>query len=71
MKAKLLENRRRYYSLEVISDGVQHDVRIDAPAAGDWYAIAFRSWFDPDSDKIIQQGIQSILTILILKLCNK
>lgn len=56
ISAKLLDDRRDYYSLKLSSDGIKIDARIDAPLAGDWYAIAFRSWVDPDSNKIKQQG---------------
>lgn len=54
--AKLMKRRRRYYSLEMQSGGDQYIIKIEAPPAGDWYAIAFRSWTDPDSGKIRQQG---------------
>ncbi|XP_071562180.1 post-GPI attachment to proteins factor 6 [Temnothorax nylanderi] len=57
--AKLMEtkNRRRHYSLEMQSNGEQYMIKIEAPSAGDWYAIAFRSWTDPEEGKIKQQGI--------------
>ncbi|XP_032688174.1 transmembrane protein 8B-like isoform X2 [Odontomachus brunneus] len=55
--AKLMKRRRRYYSLEMQSSGDQYMIKIEAPPAGDWYAIAFRSWTDPDSGKIKQQGL--------------
>lgn len=56
--AKLIEKkkRRRQYSLEMQSDGEQYIIKIEAPSAGDWYAIAFRSWTDPEDGKIKQQG---------------
>ncbi|XP_015440081.1 PREDICTED: transmembrane protein 8A [Dufourea novaeangliae] len=55
--AKLMKGRRRYYSLNMESNGDEYMIRIDAPAPGDWYAIAFRSWSDPDDGKITQQGL--------------
>ncbi|KAL6256439.1 hypothetical protein P5V15_012552 [Pogonomyrmex californicus] len=59
--AKLMEakRRRRHYSLEMKSDGNSYMIKIEAPSAGDWYAIAFRSWTDPDSGKIKQQGLSA------------
>ncbi|XP_039314287.1 post-GPI attachment to proteins factor 6 isoform X2 [Solenopsis invicta] len=59
--AKLMEakKRRRHYSLEMLSDGEQYMIKIEAPSAGDWYAIAFRSWTDPEDGKIKQQGLSA------------
>lgn len=56
--AKLMEmnKRRRHYGLEMQSNGDQYVIKIEAPPAGDWYAIAFRSWTNPDTGKIRQQG---------------
>lgn len=54
--AKLMKGRRRHYSLDMESNGDEFMIKIDAPAPGDWYAIAFRSWSDPDNGKITQQG---------------
>lgn len=51
-----MKGRRRYYSLKMESNGDEYMIKIDAPAPGDWYAIAFRSWSDPDNGKITQQG---------------
>ncbi|CAK9822720.1 Transmembrane protein 8B [Anthophora retusa] len=55
--AKLMKGRRRYYSLNMESNGDEYMIKIDAPSPGDWYAIAFRSWSDPDNGKITQQGL--------------
>lgn len=61
VSAKLMETekRRRYYSLRMQSDGDENVIRIEAPPAADWYAIAFRSWTDPDKGKIKQQGLSA------------
>lgn len=61
--AKLMEKRRRNYSREMQSSGDQYMIKIEAPPTGDWYAIAFRSWTDPDSGKIRQQGIMHIILL--------
>ncbi|XP_017877857.1 transmembrane protein 8B-like [Ceratina calcarata] len=55
--AKLMKGRRRYYSLNMESNGDEYMIRIDAPEPGDWYTIAFRSWSDPENGKITQQGL--------------
>ena len=55
--AKILKERRPHYSLEISSNGDENIATISAPPPGDWYAIAFRSWSDPDNGKITQQGI--------------
>ncbi|XP_029172482.1 post-GPI attachment to proteins factor 6 isoform X3 [Nylanderia fulva] len=59
--AKLLEmkKRRRNYGLKMQSNGDQYAIKIEAPPPGDWYAIAFRSWTDPDTGKIRQQGLSA------------
>lgn len=59
--AKLMDakKRRRHYSLEMQSNGEQYIIKIEAPSAGDWYAIAFRSWTDPEDGKIKQQGLSA------------
>lgn len=33
---------------------------IDGPNTGDWFAVAFISWTDPNNDRIEQQGIPFI-----------
>ncbi|XP_033303836.1 transmembrane protein 8B [Bombus bifarius] len=58
--AKLMKGRRQYYSLNMQSNGNEYMLKIDAPAPGDWYAIAFRSWSDPDNGKIRQQGLGAL-----------
>ncbi|XP_011504148.1 PREDICTED: transmembrane protein 8B-like [Ceratosolen solmsi marchali] len=57
IEAKLLESRREHYTIEALSNGDEHIINIFAPPPGDWYAIAYRSWFDPNSSRIQQQGI--------------
>lgn len=54
--ARLLDTRRTHYTIPVMSNGDEHQVNIAAPAPGDWYVIAYRSWYDPDNGKISQQG---------------
>ncbi|KAF7396661.1 hypothetical protein HZH66_007523 [Vespula vulgaris] len=57
IEAKLMKRRRKYYALNMQSNGDEHMINIESPIPGDWYIIAFRSWTDPNSDKIKQQGL--------------
>ena len=43
--------------MSMSSAGDEYLMRVSTPAAGDWFAIAFRSWTDPDSEQITQQGL--------------
>ncbi|XP_046740850.1 post-GPI attachment to proteins factor 6-like [Diprion similis] len=55
LPVSLLKARIPHYSLFFTSDGTQQVQNISAPVPGDWFAIAFRSWSDPDDGKIEQQ----------------
>ncbi|XP_058808953.1 post-GPI attachment to proteins factor 6-like isoform X2 [Phymastichus coffea] len=59
IEARLLggHSRPRNYSLEVLSNGDEHVVNIVAPPPGDWYAIAYRAYQDPEDARIKQQGL--------------
>lgn len=37
---------------------------IDGPNTGDWFAVAFISWTDPNNDRIEQQGKRKLIKIL-------
>lgn len=56
--AKVLNERRRHYGLNVSSDNDEHILNINAPNPGDWFVAAFRSWSDPNNGKITQQGLE-------------
>lgn len=43
-------------SLEFLSDGTTKRLSIDGPHPGNWFAVAFLSWTDPNNDRIEQQG---------------
>lgn len=49
-------NRFTIYNLQFKSDGSMRRLTIDGPNTGDWYAVAFISWTDPNNDRIEQQG---------------
>ncbi|XP_063987375.1 transmembrane protein 8B [Diachasmimorpha longicaudata] len=55
--AKLFERRRTFSNFTFKSELDEYELQRPNPAPGDWYAIAFRSWSDPDSEKITQQGL--------------
>ncbi|XP_044011522.1 post-GPI attachment to proteins factor 6-like [Aphidius gifuensis] len=65
VNTKLLNNRRKYYEVNFTSGGDQYDVKITTPTPGDWFAIAFRSWTDPNSEKITQQGLGTICSTIL------
>lgn len=48
--------RFEVYNLQFKSDGSMRRLSIDGPNIGDWYAVAFISWTDPNNDRIEQQG---------------
>lgn len=49
-------HRYEIYNLQFKSDGSMRRMSIDGPNTGDWYAVAFISWTDPNNDRIEQQG---------------
>lgn len=49
-------SRFEIYNLAFQSDGATKKVNIDGPYPGNWFAIAFISWTDPNNDRIEQQG---------------
>ncbi|XP_014473987.1 PREDICTED: transmembrane protein 8B-like isoform X1 [Dinoponera quadriceps] len=55
--ANLMKRRQRHYSLQMQSNGDEYTIKVEAPPAGDWYTIAFRSWTDPNDEQIKQQGL--------------
>lgn len=40
-------------------------ITIDGPNTGDWFAIAYISWTNPNDDRIEQQGIYRSIMYLI------
>lgn len=53
---RLFTNRFEIYNLQFKSDGAMRRLSIDGPHNGDWFAVAFISWTDPNNDRIEQQG---------------
>jgi hypothetical protein len=48
--------RFEIYTLQFKSDGVTRRMTIDGPHPGNWFAVAFITWTDPNNDRIEQQG---------------
>lgn len=44
------------HNLQFKSDGSTKRLTIDGPHPGNWFAVAFISWTDPNNDRIEQQG---------------
>lgn len=60
------ETRRLpYYEDEFSSDGKPRAVNVTNPLPGDWYAVAFLSYTDPNNDKIVQQGLSASCVALL------
>ncbi|KAJ8880657.1 hypothetical protein PR048_017127 [Dryococelus australis] len=53
------------YDLEFRSDSVAAGINITCPPPGDWFAVAFLSYTDPNNDQILQQGISPNCVALI------
>lgn len=51
-----LLHRHAAYSLNFQSNGTMRRLSIDGPYSGDWFAVAFIAWTDPNNDRIEQQG---------------
>uniref|UniRef100_A0A0C9QQ78 Tmem8a_0 protein n=1 Tax=Fopius arisanus TaxID=64838 RepID=A0A0C9QQ78_9HYME len=63
--AKLFERRRQFSNFTFTSEIDEYELQRPNPAPGDWYAIAFRSWSDPDSEKITQQGLGATCSTIL------
>lgn len=52
-----ISNRVPVYNAEFQSDEVPVIVNVTSPVPGDWFAVAFLSYTDPNDDQILQQGL--------------
>lgn len=57
----VFRHRFEIYNLQFKSDGSMRRLSIDGPNTGDWFAVAFISWTDPNNDRIEQQGKHQFL----------
>ncbi|KAG5671933.1 hypothetical protein PVAND_002101 [Polypedilum vanderplanki] len=60
------EQRYEIYTLQFKSDGQTRRMTIDGPQPGNWFAVAFISWTDPNNERIEQQGLSPSCETLLL-----
>lgn len=53
------------YEMTMLSDGRFVSLNVSNPAAGDWYAVVYLSYTDPNDDRIVQQGINTACNALV------
>ncbi|XP_054738185.1 uncharacterized protein LOC129244530 [Anastrepha obliqua] len=58
--------RSKTYSLQFMSNEEQQRISINGPQFGNWFAVAFVSWTDPNNDRIEQQGLSASCDSLLL-----
>uniref|UniRef100_A0A1L8D9Q3 EGF-like domain-containing protein n=2 Tax=Nyssomyia neivai TaxID=330878 RepID=A0A1L8D9Q3_9DIPT len=51
------DQRFQIYDLQFKSDSTTKRLNVDGPQPGNWFAVAFISWTDPNNDRIEQQGL--------------
>ncbi|KAH8294044.1 hypothetical protein KR054_007710, partial [Drosophila jambulina] len=59
------DQRFKVYDLQFLSDEQQQNITIEAPHIGNWFAVAFVSWSDPNNDRIEQQGLAASCDTLL------
>lgn len=52
-----ISNRVPMYNAEFQSNNVPVILNVTSPVPGDWFAVAFLSYTDPNNDQILQQGL--------------
>ncbi|XP_017143120.1 uncharacterized protein LOC108156266 [Drosophila miranda] len=60
------EQRFKVHSLQFQSNDLQQRIDIQGPHIGNWFAVAFVSWTDPNNDRIEQQGLAASCDSLLL-----
>lgn len=60
------DQRFQIYNLQFQSDEMQQRITVDGPQVGNWFAVAFVSWTDPNNDRIEQQGLAASCDTLLL-----
>ncbi|XP_055371744.1 uncharacterized protein LOC129605811 [Condylostylus longicornis] len=60
------DQRFKIYNLQFESNGRQQRLSVDGPQAGNWFAVAFISWTDPNNERIEQQGLAASCETLLL-----
>ncbi|XP_044251401.1 uncharacterized protein [Drosophila takahashii] len=59
------DQRFKVYNLQFLSDEQQQRITIEGPHIGNWFAVAFVSWSDPNNDRIEQQGLTASCDTLL------
>ncbi|EDW51171.1 GM17816 [Drosophila sechellia] len=59
------DQRFKVYDLQFLSDEQQQRITIEGPHIGNWFAVAFVSWSDPNNDRIEQQGLAASCDTLL------
>ncbi|XP_017123974.1 uncharacterized protein LOC108143908 [Drosophila elegans] len=59
------DQRFKVYDLQFLSDEQQQRITIEGPHVGNWFAVAFVSWSDPNNDRIEQQGLTASCDTLL------
>lgn len=70
-----ISNRVSMYNAEFQSNNTPVILNVTSPDPGDWFAVAFLSYTDPNNDQILQQGLspncvammESSMSVLIAK----
>ncbi|XP_035918823.1 uncharacterized protein LOC118517080 [Anopheles stephensi] len=60
------EERFEIHSLQFKSDSTTRRLSIEGPHPGNWFAVAFISWTDPNNERIEQQGLAASCETLLM-----
>ncbi|XP_046866091.1 uncharacterized protein LOC26529325 [Drosophila willistoni] len=60
------EQRFEIYNLQFQSNEQEQRIKVNGPYIGNWFAVAFVSWTDPNNDRIEQQGLAASCDTLLL-----
>uniref|UniRef100_A0A6B2E627 EGF-like domain-containing protein n=1 Tax=Phlebotomus kandelakii TaxID=1109342 RepID=A0A6B2E627_9DIPT len=60
------DQRFEIYDLQFKSDSTTKRLNVEGPQPGNWFAVAFISWTDPNNDRIEQQGLSPTCETLLL-----
>ncbi|XP_058465176.1 uncharacterized protein LOC131438855 [Malaya genurostris] len=60
------DERFEIHNLQFKSDSITRRLSIDGPHPGNWFAVAFISWTDPNNERIEQQGLAPSCETLLM-----
>ncbi|XP_058812384.1 uncharacterized protein LOC131676953 [Topomyia yanbarensis] len=61
-----VDERFEIHNLQFKSDSITRRLSIDGPHPGNWFAVAFISWTDPNNERIEQQGLAPSCETLLM-----